>query len=385
MKSLRGFGLLAVLLLAACLGQSEAEREEAAMKAAIPVRLQPDGRIKLSEQDKTALGLLVKEAALGELPSSVLRYGRVRARIGQEALVVSPISGRIARPPAVERGGSVVAGAALLDLIPVLGAADRVSLGVQGADIAGQIESTRRELAQREAEAARARDLAATGIASAANRETAETAVATTRARLEALKQSRAVHARGAGGSITLRAPVDGVVTSLDVDIGAITQAGDVLGRILQPGALWVDVAVPPEDPPGEGYEIAVGAARIPARLLSKAAVAETDGTRRDRLEVAPSKIPGLIPGAVVGVYVARDMQKGVVLPESAVIAVPEGDLVYVEAQSNVYEPRAVEIAARLGGQVRLGSGVRAGERVVMQGAMGLRGESLRSELRHQE
>jgi RND family efflux transporter MFP subunit len=382
---LLALGLVPAAFLAACLGPSEAEREEAAMKAAVPVRLQPGGRIKLSDQDKAALGLVVKEVIVADLPRTVLRYGRVRARLGQEAFIVSPVAGRIARLPAVERGASVAAGAAIVEILPVLATADRVSLGAQRADIAGQIESTRRELLQRESDAARARDLAAAGIASTANLQTAETAVATTRARLEALKQARGIHVGGEGAPITLRAPVDGMVVSLDAELGAVTVAGDVLARILQPGAFWVDVSVPPEDPVGQGYEVAFGARRTPARLLSRGAVVESDGTRHDRLEVEPVKIPALMPGAIAGVYVARDVQKGVLVPEGAVVAAPDGDWIYVEVDPNTYEPRAVEVAARLGGQVRLASGIRAGERAVVQGAMSLRGESLRSELRHQE
>ena len=61
------------------------------------------------------------------------------------------------------------------------------------------------------------------------------------------------------------------------------------------------------------------------------------------------------------------------------------GDVVYVEVSKGKFAARVVQVGARFEKKVRLVSGLRAGERVVTQGVMGLRGESLRSELRHQE
>jgi hypothetical protein len=57
------------------------------------------------------------------------------------------------------------------------------------------------------------------------------------------------------------------------------------------------------------------------------------------------------------------------------------GDVVYVEERPGRFAARVVEVAARLGGRVRLATGLGPGERVVVRGAAALRGEALRGSL----
>ena len=49
-----------------------------------------------------------------------------------------------------------------------------------------------------------------------------------------------------------------------------------------------------------------------------------------------------------------------------------------------VFAARAVRVAARYGGKMRLASGLTPGDRVVTQGAMALQGERMRAQLRPQ-
>ena len=86
--------IIVVLVCVAC-GESEQEREEAAMRAAIPKRLQSDGTIKLSPADATALGLVIESVAERDLGNVQTRFGVVRPRLGEDAIVVSPVAGRI--------------------------------------------------------------------------------------------------------------------------------------------------------------------------------------------------------------------------------------------------------------------------------------------------
>jgi multidrug efflux pump subunit AcrA (membrane-fusion protein) len=86
-----------------------------------------------------------------------------------------------------------------------------------------------------------------------------------------------------------------------------------------------------------------------------------------------------------VSVQVARNALRGIVVPESALVPGVNGDTVFVETSSGVFTAREVQVVARFGGQVRLSSGLKPGDSVVVQGAMGLQGERLRSQLRHVE
>jgi len=258
-----------------------------------------------------------------------------------------------------------------------------VSLGVQSADIVGQIQAAERELVTQQAEVARARELARSEIVSIAKLQATETAVATTQARLAALRKAQGLQVRGGeGGTLTVRAPIEGTVAALDTAVGALVTQGAVLARILRAGPRWVDVDVPPNDPAGEGYEVQVGADWQPARLLTHGTVVDSSGAREDRIEVDAHS--GLLPGAVVAVRVARESTRGIVLPETAVVPGVHQNTVYVETSPGVFAPRSVRLAARFGGHLRVADGVDPGEQVVTQGVMGLRGESARAEL-HQE
>jgi multidrug efflux pump subunit AcrA (membrane-fusion protein) len=82
-----------------------------------------------------------------------------------------------------------------------------------------------------------------------------------------------------------------------------------------------------------------------------------------------------------VAVRLATAPSRGVVIAESAVLPSAGGDVVYVEPKHGTFELRLVRIAARFGGRVRLTTGVKVGESVVVRGASALRGEALRSSL----
>jgi cobalt-zinc-cadmium efflux system membrane fusion protein len=385
MRRLSGLGLLLIALVApsGC-GESESAREERAMKDATPQRVRPDGSIQLTDRDRAALGLIVVPAEDGDLPESTLRFGRVLSPPDDEAQVVSPVTGRIARPPAVQLGASVRAGATLLEIVPILDTPDRIAVGTQSAEREGQIEAAERELSQAEADAARARTLSPQ-VVSAAKLQEAETAVATARARLEGLRNARTAATEAQTRPVAVTAPIAGVVSALNVQVGAVITKGDVLAQIVRDGPIWIDVSVPPDDPVGAQYEVTTPTGLVAARLLVRGRVTEKDGTRHDRVVIDGPQSAALRPGSSVSVQVARGIARGVVVPESALVPGVDTDTVFVETSAGVFTARPVRVAARYGGKARLASGLTAGDRVVTQGAMALQGETVRALLRPAE
>jgi multidrug efflux pump subunit AcrA (membrane-fusion protein) len=197
------------------------------------------------------------------------------------------------------------------------------------------------------------------------------------------LRRARALEVRpGGSGALTLRSPVDGVVVTLNASMGAGVNQGDVIARVVKSGPQLVDVAVAPSEVTGTAYEVQIGDQWLPARLIAAGGRVE-DGMRSDRLSIEGGQARAL-PGATVPVRVARQVATGVVVPESAIVPVPGGELVFVEVEQR-FAPRLVTLAARFGGKVRLASGVTIGEPVVVAGAMGLRGETLRFALNQTE
>ncbi len=328
-----------------------------------------------------ALGLELAPATRGDLPDVAIRFGRVQARAGDETLVVAPVAARVDRPPSVTVGARVRAGAALVTLAPLLGAGERLSFGIQSAELDGQIAAAEKAIVADEARLERDRALAKDQIVSAERLQKTEAEVAAARARLDSLRRARAVQAPEGGPRVDVRSPADGVVASIDAPVGRGVQAGDVLARILRPGPRWIDVAVPPADPVGAGYEVAaLDGGYVVARLVARGAIVADDGARHDRLEVAGDAAAKLMPGATVSVRVAAGSSVGIVVPESAVVPGRDGDRVFVLEKDGRYRARSVKVAARFGGRARI-AGVEEGERVVVRGAMALAGEQLRDVL----
>ncbi len=380
-RALSVFALIsATMVIPACGGQSEATREAEAMKVATPNRVQADGSIRLSDADRTALGLLVQPAAETELSNTTLRFGRVISPPANEAQVVSPVTGRITRPPRVQLGAIVTAGTPLLEILPALDVADRISVGTQAAQRQGDIEAAQRELTKADADAARARALSPQ-VVSAAQLQQAETAAATARARVEGLQGARAAETAARTQAVPVPAPIGGTVAELTAMVGSLVTRGDVLARIINPGPLWIDVSVPPDDPVGDRYEVVTQSATIAARLLTRGRLTDAGGARQDRLSIDTAAASVLTPGSAVSVQIGHGTTRGIVLPDSAVVPGAETDAVFVEVSPSTFARRPVQISTRLGGQVRL-TGVKAGERVVVRGGMALQGELVRNQLR---
>ena len=371
------------LLVVGCV-DDEAEREAEMFAVASVVRIANDGTIHLSEADRKALALEVAEVVVGELPDARIRFGLVRARLSDEAVLVSPIAGRVQHLAAAAVGQHVEAGQPIFAIVPVLGTAENVAIKVQGADIQGQITALRGELTFREAEAVRARELAGPRIISAAKLQEAETAVQTARARLAALQQARGKNARGPSGDTEITVPVAGSIASIDAPVGAVVRVGEVLGRVLRAGPRWVEVAVEPGEAPGDAYRVEAGGRWVEAQHIATGAIIGPDGMRRDRLEVTEAA-ELLYPGAVTSVRVIRGDTAGLLVPASALVASPSGRVVYVEAAPGVFAQRKVQLLAQVGDRARVAGPLQPGDRVVSHGVMGLHGETLRSELRHTE
>jgi multidrug efflux pump subunit AcrA (membrane-fusion protein) len=377
--------MAALLCAGACAERDNEAEEEEAVRSEIPARLQRDGSIALSDADRTALGLLVEPARPGELIASVLRFGRVQARLSEDGVIVAPVAGRIPHPAAVELGAQVEQGAPVVDIVPVLAAAERLSASVRGAELAGEIEALERAAAVQGDEAARAEQLAAAQIVSRAKLQETRNALATSQAQLAALRKARGIQARGEGEALSLRAEVTGIVASIDALVGALVAAGTVLARILKPGPLWIDVEILPDEAVGDRYEVAVAGRFVPARLLARGSVVADDGFRRDRLEIDAALAPGLLPGAIAEVRVGRGSSSGVVVPETALVSSARGEAVFVERAPGKYLQRAVRVTRRFGGAAQIEAGLAVGEAVVVRGAQALRGESLRDELQERD
>jgi cobalt-zinc-cadmium efflux system membrane fusion protein len=284
----------------------------------------------------------------------------------------------------VQLGQRVAAGTLIVDVQPTLDVPDEIAAGTQAAQRRADIEAAQRQLTKAEADADRARSLSPQ-VVSAAQLQQSETVLATARARLQGLQAARTAESGARSQPAPVTAPMAGTIAELDVDVGSLVNRGDVLARIIRSGPLWVDISVPPDEPVGDRYEVLNGTATVPARLLSRGRVTNADGTRTDRLAIDADAASGLVTGSLVSVRVGHGTSRGIVIPESALVPGVEYGTVFVETAAGTFASRQVQVDARFGGQVRLASGLNAGDRVVTRGGMALQGELVRTQLRPED
>ncbi|MGD9953500.1 MAG: efflux RND transporter periplasmic adaptor subunit [Burkholderiales bacterium] len=203
----------------------------------------------------------VAAATPAALPVRVFGIGTVEARY---SYAVGPTqTGRVARV-LVDHGDGVRAGQVLAEMDPVdleaRLAGTRAALARAG-DAARAAEAQVREAEARRAlaaaNAARYRELAATGFVSkelAHNRrgeaEAAAAALEAARAQADAARRDleRLAHERDAASrqlaNLKLRSPVDGVVTARLAEPGSTVLAGQALLKVIDPASAWVRVRV---------------------------------------------------------------------------------------------------------------------------------------------
>jgi biotin carboxyl carrier protein len=358
-----------ILLASGC--REKSEDDEAAQAA--PVRVNERGQVVLTKAERTALDLQVAAAQPGKLLQRALRFGKATARPEEQSIVVAPVTARLAAPPSVALGAPVSEGAVLAMIEPLPDSGSRAGLGAQRRDLQGQFEGAQARVRALESEVHRVQTLAASQLATDADLARARAELQAEEARRDGLRRAGGELATMTGGSLAIRAPAAGVVAALASNVGALLAQGEVLARILRPGPRFIDVAAAPNDEIGTSYRVQTPGGWVSARLLGQGALVQPDGTRPDRIEVAPPDAGRLLPGATVAVEVIREIE-GVVLPEDAVVLRGSQPVVFTEAAEGCYAAREIQPGPREAGRVRV-LGVQPGERIVTRGAMALLGE----------
>lgn len=172
-------------------------------------------------------------------------------------------------------------------------------------------------------------------------------------------------------------APFTGIVTQRRIDIGNLVTAGSSatmtpLYRIAQNDPIRVFIEVPQSAAasmkPGTQVDITTNGteAQTFTGKIARTSDAVDPQARTLRVEVdIPNKNGGLVPGLYVETGFHLPSQGRVIVPAAAMIFSPQGPKVAVVSGDHV-RFRKVTIAEDDGSTVQLGSGVRAGENVVL-------------------
>jgi cobalt-zinc-cadmium efflux system membrane fusion protein len=194
-------------------------------------------------------------------------------------------------------------------------------------------------------------------------------------------------------GSMTLRSPIAGVVTSRDVIPGAVVSAGTQLVTITDPTSLWLTVALP---------ETFAGGVRLGSAVRFTVNAYPMDTFTARVQSVSASFDPGTRSLPVRAVVVnARGRLRPEMFarvwieggPHSTVFTVPDSAVQRLDGRTVVFvahpdgkggarfEKREVELGGSFGGRTAIVSGVLAGDAVVVQGAYAIKAEFAKAKM----
>lgn len=337
-------------------------------------RVDAQQAIVLSDAETARLGIAFTRA-LGVSGNADLA---LPARITVPPMAMSAVSAAFAGE--IERlwkasGEAVIAGEPLVRLrSPDLLAAESDFLR-DAAALALQGSAHARDVALAEAGAIAARRLEETATAL---RE-ARVKAATSRARLLAVGMTNAeVDALARSGdlrdSLDLLAPHDGYVLERFAEVGQRVEAMTLIYRLARAGQLWIEVRVPAEQAAGFAMDqqLFVDGITEPATVRHIGYDVDTrDNTVlvRAGFDAAPA---ALRPGQFV---MARWQGRGdgtLEVPPAATFRHAGQDYVFVGTDAGLLA-RPVTVSARSGERVRIGDGLKAGERVVSAGTAALK------------
>lgn len=176
-----------------------------------------------------------------------------------------------------------------------------------------------------------------------------------------------------------IRAPFAGRVGLRRVSVGSLISPGTIITTLDDSRLIKIDFGVPEANLTAlrVGLPVAVSSVAYPGQIFEgrvSSIDSRIDPTSRSvlvRAEV-PNKDGQLKPGMFLNVSLQRDARSAIVVPEEALVPEENRQYVYVVA-NGIAEKRQVEIGARRPGVVEIISGLRVGERVVIEGTIKLR------------
>lgn len=347
---------------------------------------EPPGAISFLKEQQWRTEFATEWVAEGVLHDAVSGSGRVSAAGGGEVVLTASVDAVLASEPWPYRGLDVAAGGTVFTLRPRAGERGLPELTADVASLAAEAGTARSRVE-------RLTELMRLEATSAAELERARAALAGIEARLSAARGG--VAAAGGGGAqgqtLAVRAPWSGRVAEVSVTPGQAVSAGTVLGRLVKPRPLWVEVALRPED----AARLKTAPSALNLRRTSADAPLEIAGRDVRLVATAPEVDPRTatiaatlqvdrgadelpIGSAVEAEVVLAGERRGIVVPESALVDDSGVTVAYVQDSGESFARRELRVLARQGARA-LVTGLAARERLVTRGGAAVRRSSLLS------
>jgi membrane fusion protein, heavy metal efflux system len=340
------------------LGHDHGEEAASAGNSNAPKR-QLDGSVFLPKPSQRQLLIRTEAVEEKSLPKSVELTGRVIADANAGGKVQPTQAGRIEAGP---RGLPVLGQAVKKgDLLAVVRAS---SSAIERANQQSQTSELRSNLELAKKRVARLEQLEGT---------VPQKDIEAARLEVTSLQQRAATIGGSVSAVESLLAPVSGVIAAANVVAGQVVDAREVLFEVVDPSRLSVE------------------ASAFDAALISNIASASVAGgqgsvalqfagagrTLREgaipllfRTAQAKDPLPLAVNQPVKVIVQTKEQVKGFAVPTSSVIKnASNQDMVWVHTSAETFVPRTVRVTPLSGSTVSVVDGLKAGDRVVTQGA----------------
>lgn len=322
-----------------------------------------------------------------EVPvNAVSAPGKIEANTSRISKVLPPVAGRVVE--VLVKFGDSVREAQPVAILDSADADNAVASVLQAEAAVNQAKAT---LVKAEADLERMRDLynnkaiARKELLQAENQEAqstgglkqAEALLRQSLRRLEILDLKKDVF----GQKIVVRAPIPGKVLEVNVAPGEFRNDPNTpLLTIADLSSVWVTADVPESSirfiQNGERVELELAAYPgevFPARVTQIADVVEPQSRTIKVRAVLENRHGRLRPEMFGQIRHIDEFRRLPVIPLPAVIQAQGRTVVYVERSPGDYETREVSLGDRMGDVVPVLSGLQAGERIVVDGALALK------------
>jgi cobalt-zinc-cadmium efflux system membrane fusion protein len=347
------------------IGLPEPKAHEAEPARPSNTKLVEDGGIEIDEKSRP---YVVVEAVGAENAAVTLRApARVAFRDSAISRVGAPIPARVMKLH-VKVGDKVK----INDRLATLASPD-------ASGYHAELARARVELSAAKSALTRQEEMLAKGVGREYEKVTAEMAVRAAEERVRGAKRDVGLLGKSYGGTVIVTSQIEGTVLRRNASVGAqVDPEGDPLFEIGNPKDLWVVADVFQDDlgmiQPGADVTLDLAAMSEPVqgKVLSIGVLLDTAVRRAPvYVELDASTRDSLRAGMFARALISASAIDGLTVPTDAVL-IKDGDktIVYVERSVGVFEPREVELGHGFENRVEIVSGLHAGERVAMKGAL---------------
>lgn len=370
----------------------------APVKRPEPIERNPD-EIAISKESQMLFGIRTALVTEGKLMSGTRVTGYVRAIPQRRAEVIAPVSGRVKAIGNLPVGSKVRQGQALAVVEQVLSASDvagleatRTELKSREAELMAAVQAAEAKLRTAKLELERARRLLEAGAAPLRRVQEAELQVELAQTETEAASKRVKITQSGSQSiaevkSYTLSAPISGVIARADFSSGEQVEAGKSLLTVVDLERVWVEAEVFEKDLavvtnseeaqircaalPGERFVIAPNS---PNRLLTIGTEVHPEKRTVSVIYEITNPHSALKDGMTAEVVIESSSGKKVVsVPKEAVSEEQGRKVVYVYNGGEQFTRRSVHLGREGSDRIEIKAGLKAGERIVVEGLYQLR------------